>query len=119
MTKLRQWHTPNGQIDPESETARDASIRAAAEAIGRPMTPDELPSQPEALELQPYGHRSHRDGQWKRFGREVFVVRLASSTNPCCGSHVWLPPAEVEAHVPVSPTAAEIVSALVASEVAL
>ena len=110
MTKIRQWHNAGGHVDPESETPLSAAIRAAAEALRRPLSQSELPTTPEELELQPYSHRSYRDGKWKRYGRTVFVIRPA---DPIPAQDLaWVTPDEVETCRPISPTAIEVVRAL-------
>lgn len=113
MTKVRRRFRVDGSPDADSETARVAAIRAAAEAVGRPLEPSLLPAAAEKLELQPYNHRSGRDGQWKRYTREVFAFRVHDVTSPHGGAaHAWLTPDEARTLQPISPTVEEIVNHL-------
>ena len=115
MTKIREWHTDRGHVDTDSETALDAAIRTVAESLGRPLVAGEIPQGPEELELQPYSHRSYRDGRWKRYGQTVFVFRIDS---PVLGHRLnWLTPEDLETHRPISPTATEVIRHLQANEV--
>ncbi len=116
ITKIRQWHLGNGHLDPTSETALQAAVRAAAEGLERPLLQSEIPSDATELELQPYSHRSFRDGQWKRYGREVFVFEVKSA-EPLqrCVPGSWISPSEITTLQPLSPTVDEVVSALTAT----
>ncbi|WP_339743730.1 hypothetical protein [uncultured Rubinisphaera sp.] len=112
MTKIRTWPGPSGSVDEDSESAQQAAIRAAAEGLGRPLQSSEIPDQPVELELQPYSHRSHRDGQWKRYSREVFVFELEVDLSSFSGNGVWLTPEEVSSMQPISQTAQEVLKVL-------
>lgn len=113
MTKMREWYSGKGQLEDGSEKPLDAAIRAAGEALGRPMKPAELPQAPEHLQLEPYDHRSQRDGKWKRYGRTVFVFHLANEqSRPPVHGQAWLKLEEISTHRPISPTAIEIAGKL-------
>ncbi len=112
MTKIRSWPGPSGSVDENSESAQQAAIRAAAEGLGRPLKGSEIPEQSVELELQPYSHRSHRDGQWKRYSREVFVFQIEGDLSSFSGKGVWLTSSEVSSMQPISQTAQEILSVL-------
>lgn len=115
MTKIREQFRADGSPDIDSETPRMAAIRAAAEAVGLPLDAAALPEAAEPLDLQPYSHRSGRDGQWKRYTREVFTFRVREAAAPHGGAaHAWLLPDEVGNCQPLSPTVEEIVNQLAA-----
>jgi hypothetical protein len=98
----------------------DAAILATAGALERPLRSNKIPAAATKVDLQPNGHRSHRDGQLKRYGREVFVFRTVAGENrqrsvPC----TWLNSEDVVSLRPLSPQFDEIVAALSASGMTL
>ena len=119
MSKRRSWHDPQVQGASREEEPRAAAIRAAAEALGRPFGPDELPRPIELADLQPF-QQSDRDGAWKSYRFDVFGIELAAGEVPAPSggaAFAWMTLDALRTACPVSPTAIRIVEAVHAAAV--
>ena len=111
MTKLGQLPPATPNSPATLETPQHAAIRAATEALGRPLSPASFP----VLHLNDPAHydQSDRDGQWKRYTYHLFILKLSGSAaapTPVDGvPAVWLSRAEIETHEPISKTARHLV----------
>ena len=86
-----------------TETARDTAVRAAAKAIGRPLSPAHLP-RPIRLR-SPYTRiRSGRTSETKDYRYSVFAMRVSDpAVRHALGWHkIWMRPEDLGTHVPVS-----------------
>ncbi len=114
MSKRRTWSDPQVPGSERHEEAGDAAIRASAEALGRPLGPDDRLERLELMELEPY-HQSNRDGAWKSYRFEVFRLRLAADTRPSVAPgaiFAWLSLDAMRESRPVSPTAIRLAEAI-------
>jgi hypothetical protein len=101
---------PMVKVDDPPEAAR-AAVRAAAEVLGRPLPPTGLPV---PLEFDvPVYQTSGRDGVMKRYRYRPFALRVTAAPQPLPGHiAIWLTPAELETHEPVSPTVRHVLGAV-------
>jgi hypothetical protein len=95
--------------DPSSPRA--AAVRACVEVLGMPLPPSRCPVR---LEFDvPVYQESGRDGDVKRYRYIPFVLRADAEPHPLPGhAAVWLTPAELESHEPVSPSVRHLLSAI-------
>jgi 8-oxo-dGTP pyrophosphatase MutT (NUDIX family) len=104
MTRLKRRTTPGTS---PRESPEEAALRAAAEAVGRPLPPHGLPRRVE-LDLPPHHlTRSGRDDQTKHYTYHVFTLRVTDPTlQHALGRHtIWLKRDDFLTHQPVSPSA--------------
>jgi len=95
---------------PTPESPQNAAIRAAAEVLGRPVSPGALV--PLNIEVAPW-NQSGRDGQWKRYQYRLFQLKIDFAPQPLPGhAAVWLTRAELGTLEPISLTVRVILRAL-------
>lgn len=110
MTKVGTLPGPTPKSAPGPESPLAAAVRAAAEVLGRPILPATL--RPLPGDVPPFA-RSGRDGAWKRYRFHLFVRAVDFPPAPLPGhAAVWLTPAEVATHDPVTPTARHLLAAV-------
>ena len=88
-----------------TETAEMAAVRAAAKALGRPLSAAQFPHRVHLL--SPYARlRSGRDGKTKDYRYGVFAMRVSDPVvSHSLGWHtLWMRPADLATPVPVSET---------------
>jgi hypothetical protein len=108
MARLRGRALPGGCV---REKPVEAAVRAASLALGRPLPVASFP-RPVTLDVPPQTlQRSLRDQQTKRYLYRVFALRVTDPTpQHALGWHtLWMRPADLLTHHPVSPTAAHVV----------
>ena len=114
MTKRRTWNDPaaGGRRD---EAPQQAAVRAAAEALGKPLPPGQWPQRLE-VDVEPY-QQSDRDGLWKRYTFHVFWLPLdgpLADAQPRPwdnAAFVWVSAEEIQSWEPVSLTARHVLDA--------
>ncbi|WP_020472181.1 hypothetical protein [Zavarzinella formosa] len=112
MTKIGTIPGPTPKSEPLPETAEAAALRAAVEVLGHPLPKGHRPKHVE-VHVPPY-QQSGRDGSWKRYSVQVFVLRApAGKACPLDGhSAVWLPRNGLADLAPISPTVNPILDAI-------
>jgi hypothetical protein len=107
MSKTRTWPDPDRPGEVDQEKPEVTAIRAAVEALGRPLGSHELPRRHAVHTLDPY-NQSGRDGVWKCYHIEVFQLELdpGDTPKPLGGAPMaWMTPEQMETLKPVSDTA--------------
>src|SRR5262249_33306113 len=113
MSKGRIRPHPDDPFRIVEEAPHDTAIRAAVEALGRPLGPHELPQRHPLHTLDPFD-QSGRDGVWKCYHYEVFQLELAPDETPRPLGGVpmaWMTLEEMETLRPVTTTALFLASA--------
>jgi len=114
MSKTRTWPHPDQPGKLVEELPQDTAIRAAVEALGRPLGLHELPERHPVHSLDPYD-QSDRDGVWKCYHYEIFHLELPPGEvpRPLGGAPTaWMTPEEMEKLKPVTSTALYIATAM-------
>ncbi|SRR6266536_552890 len=111
MSRLRRRLAPG---TPVRETPLDATVRAAAKALGRPLGPGQTP---QAVVLDVSAQtllRSGRDQQTKRYTYHVFGLHVADTApRHALGWHtLWMRREDFLTHRPISPTAVHVMKHL-------
>jgi hypothetical protein len=112
MTKRRQWHDPNPNLDDAIRTEDwvDAAARAVADWLGKSFVkPPKF-----LLDIAEF-RQGDRDGLWKRYHFQVFRVTVAPEVKPRRDAIAeWLTPAQLldRERRPISPTARYLVEQL-------
>lgn len=111
MTKLGAVPAAAPGSPTTPEPAEHAAVRAAVDVLGRPLPPTGRPARL-SHDVPPW-HQSGRDGEWKRYRYHLFALKAAGTPHPRPGHvAVWLTPAELESHEPVSPTVRHVLTAV-------
>jgi hypothetical protein len=117
MSQIRTWPHPDGLSKDVEELPQDAAIRAAVEALGRPLGPHELPQRHAVHTLDPYD-QSGRDRFWKCYHYQIFQIEVdpGEVPKPLGGaSMAWMTVEEMEKLKPVTSTARYIANAMKAA----
>jgi hypothetical protein len=117
MSKTKTWPHPDDSSKIVEESPRDTAIRAAVEALGRPLGLHELPKHHPVHSLEPYD-QSARDAEWKCYHYEVFQLEVGPGEipKPFDGAPLaWMTMEEFETLQPVTSTARYIATAMKAA----